>query len=111
MNDCTFISQLEKFQIYENYESCYPRTHICKLTLNNHTKKLPLDGGEIWILIQAIAKDKITFKRIKDQYQLEHFSPQHLQSFDEYMDYDWGYFRHSQPPVPEEILSRIFQNV
>ena len=85
------INNIDSFQIYENYDQSYPSTHLCKIKLNDGCKtKKHLGGPEIYLLIQVIAKEKITFKRSQDPDTLC-WAPQNIDTFNCY-EHDWKYF-------------------
>ncbi len=101
------IDMVENFQIHEDFRSRYPCSHGCKITLKDGRKvKKGIIGPQIYVLIQAIAKEKITFERDQDHLS---WGPQNIDHFSKYEDY-WKYLSpKSLPPLPEEILSAAFQ--
>ena len=65
------VDMVKRFQIHENYEQRFPGSNTCKIALVDGRKiKRHIEGPEIYILIQAIAKEKIAFKRSKDEEEL-----------------------------------------
>ncbi len=112
MNPNITISLVEKFQIYENYEQRFPSSHLCKIYLTNGQKaKKCLDGMDIYILIKAIAKDKITFKRTKCKEELS-WKPQSLDTFNSYAKIPYSAFRVDKStvaPLPDELIQSFFE--
>ncbi len=104
------VEMVERFQIHENYLQRFPVSHTCKITLIDGRKiKDSLDGPDIYILIQAIAKEKITFKRTKDK-EMILWEPQTIDHFNCYAHFPYSAFRvdRSTPPLPDELLSSLF---
>lgn len=103
------VEMVKKFQIHEDFEQRSPCTHTCKISLIDGRKvKKAVFGPDIYILIQAIAKEKIDFKRSKDK---EEFGPQTLDHFNCYMDYPYSAFsidKSAAAPLPDELLSSLF---
>lgn len=112
MNPNITISLVEKFQIYENYEQSVPRSHLCKIYLNNGQKaKKDLPGPDIYILITAIAKDKINFKRTKCKEELS-WKPQTLDTFKCYAAVPYSAFKVDKStvaPLPDELIQSFFE--
>ena len=106
------VEMVERFQIHENYQQSFPSSHTCKITLIDGRKvKRSILGPEIYILIQAIAKEKITFKRTKNKYELS-WSPQGIDNFNSYADFSYSDFKMSlepiETPLPNELLTSLF---
>lgn len=106
------VNMVKNFQIHENYAQVYPSTHVCKIILEDGRRvKKSMFGPEIYLLIQAIAKQKITFKRDPEFLSWE---PQNINYFESY-ELDWKhllpnkYLDHSS--LPETILSLAFQKI
>lgn len=71
--------------------------------------KVGIEGPEIYILIQAIAKEKIVFKRTQDKRMLS-WKPQTLDHFMDYADIPYSTFRSTSiAPLPNELLSSLFK--
>lgn len=106
------IDKVENFQIYENYEQSFPGDHICKISLIDGRKfKLSIFVPDIYILIQAIAKDKINFKRSKDPEELT-WAPQDIHHFDGMSHWSYSAFKtdkSTQAPLPNDLLSSLIE--
>ena len=106
------VDMVERFQVHENYQQSFPSSHTCKITLIDGRKvKRDIFGPEIYILIQAIAKEKITFKRTKDEHELS-LSPQSIDNFNCYAKFPYSAFKISSEPIetpsPNELLTSLF---
>jgi hypothetical protein len=104
------VGMVKRFQIHENYQQRFPGSHTCKIALVDGRKiKRHIDGPEIYIIIQAIAKEKIGFKRSKDVEELS-WEPQTLDHFNCYKDFPYSAFKldKSIAPSPDELLSSLF---
>ncbi len=102
------VEMVQVFQIRENYDQSFPCSHSCKITLTNGREiKKSIDGPEIYILIQSLAKEKIVFKRSKKK---SSFRTQTLEHFNNYKDFPYTAFRSdkSKAPLPNELLSSLF---
>ncbi len=103
------VEMIKRFQIDEDYDDGFPCSHMCKINLTDGRKtKKCIEGIEIYILIQAIAKEKIVFKEKKKS----SFALQNLKHFDDYKDLPYTEFRRnkSRAPLPDELLSSLFNN-
>lgn len=100
------VEMVDRFLIHENYEHACPATHGCRIFLKDGRKvKTALQGPEIHFLIQAIAKEKIAFKR--DPVDLS-FSPQNIDHFKIYDGFWEHYYPKQTPPSPNQILTSAF---
>ncbi|CDR33619.1 hypothetical protein [Criblamydia sequanensis] len=110
MNSIT-VEMVEKFQILEKYQQRLPCTHTCKIVLKDGRKgKVAIEGPEIYILIQAMAKEKIVFKRTKDTCMLA-WKPQTIDHFNDYAECPYSTFRNTSiAPLPNELLLSLFKN-
>jgi len=109
------VEMVEKFQLYENYQQSFPVAHRCKIVLykNVNIEKRKADvwveGPDILILIQAIANEKVVFKRTKDEEELS-WKPQTVDRFQRYAEYPYSAFvlNALKAPSANELLSRLF---
>ena len=106
------VEMVERFRIQENFKQSFPSSHTCKITLRDGREvKRSICGPDIYILIQAIAKEKITFKRTKDEEMLS-WGPQPLDKFNTYADIPYSAFKiygPTEPPLPSELLASLFK--
>lgn len=106
------VETVEQFRIQENFQQGFPCSHNCKVTLTDgRNVKKKLCGPDIYILIQAIANEKITFKRTKEEEELS-FNPQTLDKFNTYADIPYSAFKiygPKEPPLPSELLASLFK--
>lgn len=114
MTPTNLIEKVEMFQIYENYQQSFPCTHLCKIVLTDGQQlKKSIVGPDIYILIQAIAKEKICFKRSHDKDDVSLFEPQTVAHFDEYAETPYDMFTGDpsiKTPSANELLSVIFRD-
>lgn len=102
----SFSVRPENVLFFEIENTCmkgFPCGHSCTITLSEGRKEsiLGLDGDKIYVLINSIAEYKIDG-------DISHFEK--YKNIEEY----WINYSHSKShtytsPIPEEILTRIFQ--
>ena len=113
MTPTNLIEKVEMFQIYENYQQSFPCTHTCKIALTDGQQlKKSIVGPDIYILIQAIAKEKICFKRSHYKDDGPFFESQTVDDFDEYGKIPYDMFtmdKSIKTPSANELLSVIFK--
>ena len=113
------VDMVEKFQIHDNFQQRSPCSHLCKIVLRHDcTKdsqkakiKKSIRGPDIYILIQSIAKEKISFKPNEAS---KRYGPQKIDHFDKYAPEQFTYCHYrldvSEPPSADEILTEVFNN-
>lgn len=119
------VDSVEKFQIYEDFRQRFPCSHRCKIKLIDGRKwKQSITGDDIYILIQSIAKEKISFIR-EDICVLVHgkeensfrsekdlsFELQDITHFDTYAECPYEMFTPDaiKAPTADELLTSIFE--
>jgi hypothetical protein len=104
MTSIITVDIVDTFAIHENYWQRYPCNHLCEVALKDGRKfNHGFDGDEIYLLIKAIAKEKISFIRTTDPKYLK--SPQTMQHFDDYSSWVVG----KVIQTPDDILTKAFK--
>lgn len=105
------VDSVEKFKIYENCKQLFPCKHTCEIELIDDRKwKTSITGDDIYILIQEISKEKISF--IKDESHLSE-QGQGIAHFDKYEEYPYEMFNPQaiKTPNASELITSIFNQL